>query len=357
MKKLLLIFALSASVSVCAQTTYSLYRIDSQYSYDVTEYYYNDAMLVDSLYEVVENGAYSYATTLEYDANNNCVKMNDYSFMDDGGLDYTSYLLYTYDENGLKLTRENYNNFGFGFSKQAKYEIDYNTDGQISGATIYGCKFSDDYNVVIGSAEFSYTDGLVSKEVYYDVYDDQKQTSVVKQYEYDSNKRRIVEETYIMDGALKPATRVEYTYDNNDNIVECMYQLPAANGWGDVEHNVFRYDTEKFIGENTIVFKDPESDFFPNTRDYVILTSKNAVIQEERYIMEDVSQEMVLVDIMDYHYNEHIGIEESYMPCREVISREYYSVDGMKLPYPQHGLNIERITYSDGRVEAVKVVK
>lgn len=356
MKKLLLVLAASASMAVSAQTTYSLYRIDSQYSYDLTEYYYNDMMLVDSVFDIVENGAYSYATTLEYDENGNCLKMNDYTFMDDGGRDYTSYLTYTYNDRGQKLTRENYNNFGTGFAKQAKYEIKYNEDGQISGAEIYGCKFSDDYNVLIGSAEFKYVDGVLEEEIYYDYYDDQKVTSVLKQYGYDDKGRRVLEETYIQDGALKPATRVEYTYDENDNIIECLYQLPEAGSWMDAERNVFFYDTEKVVDENTVVYKDPEMDFFPAIREYIMTTSKNAILQQERYIMEDVSQEMVLVDVMDYHYNEHVAVEDC-SAVKEVASVEYFNLNGMKMSEPVQGLNIEKTTYSDGTVSVKKIVK
>lgn len=41
----------------------------------------------------------------------------------------------------------------------------------------------------------------------------------------------------------------------------------------------------------------------------------------------------------------------------EVITIEYYSLDGRRIPEPANGITIRRIVYADGRVEADKVIK
>lgn len=44
-------------------------------------------------------------------------------------------------------------------------------------------------------------------------------------------------------------------------------------------------------------------------------------------------------------------------PAGEITSIEYFSLDGRRLSEPATGINIRRITYADGRVEADKVIK
>ena len=44
-------------------------------------------------------------------------------------------------------------------------------------------------------------------------------------------------------------------------------------------------------------------------------------------------------------------------PAGEIVSIEYYSLDGRRIPEPNFGLTIRRITYADGTVESDKVIK
>lgn len=44
-------------------------------------------------------------------------------------------------------------------------------------------------------------------------------------------------------------------------------------------------------------------------------------------------------------------------PTGEIVSIEYYSLDGRRIPEPNFGLTIRRITYADGTVESDKVIK
>lgn len=68
------------------------------------------------------------------------------------------------------------------------------------------------------------------------------------------------------------------------------------------------------------------------------------------------------IDAVDEYYPELAyvsGIEDiaADRPTSEIVSVEYFALDGRTLPEPQTGINIRRITYADGTVETDKVIK
>ena len=365
-KYLFLSFALSGMFAGAGaqDVCFSLAKIESGSSNDVTEYYYNDDMLVDSIFEIAENGVYVYASLYEYDDNNNCIKFEDFN-MTPSGDSYdmfgTSYVAYTYDENNRKIHRENFSNWGDGYTPQARYDIRYNDDGTIAGADVYAMRFSDDYELYSG-CDFTYNDdtGLLESELYYNYSDGQKYNNLVKEYEYDAKGQRVLEVIYTIDGGMRmPSTRTTYKYDDMGNIVEWVYSIPGgASPWTDTEKNEFVYDSSKAIGENTFVFVDPELDFFAGPLEYILSVSKNAIVTQRRYIMDEANMQWVLVDNLSYSYNMHQkeGIGQ-LSADREISRAEYYTVSGLKVQSPEKGLYIRRTVYSDGTVDVEKVLK
>ena len=143
------------------------------------------------------------------------------------------------------------------------------------------------------------------------------------------------------------------------NIVEWVYSIPGgASPWTDTEKNEFVYDSSKAIGENTFVFVDPELDFFAGPLEYILSVSKNAIVTQRRYIMDEANMQWVLVDNLSYSYNMHQkeGIGQ-LSADREISRAEYYTVSGLKVQSPEKGLYIRRTVYSDGTVDVEKVLK
>ena len=47
-------------------------------------------------------------------------------------------------------------------------------------------------------------------------------------------------------------------------------------------------------------------------------------------------------------FNDLTAIEQVESKTKRIVSRQFYNVSGVKLPIPQHGLNIVKTRYEDG---------
>lgn len=65
------------------------------------------------------------------------------------------------------------------------------------------------------------------------------------------------------------------------------------------------------------------------------------------------------LDSVEEYYPEFktSGVAETFAPVREVIEVQYYNLNGLRLAQPGEGISIRRIIYSDGSVEADKVIR
>ena len=82
---------------------------------------------------------------------------------------------------------------------------------------------------------------------------------------------------------------------------------------------------------------------------YVVFKSKNSVasaINIREMFLSDDGETPTAIE----------SLEEDTM-CSQLVKTEYFTLDGRQHSALQHGANIVRRTYSDGRVESVKVIK
>ena len=113
MKKTLLICITAAfSVAGFAQNVdkeYSLAEVRSSDDLEYERYTYNSDLLLEATDILFEDGI-EVKDSLSYDAAKNPIKLDRYQLLN-GSWTHVSYIDYTYDANGNRLSRSNYNSF------------------------------------------------------------------------------------------------------------------------------------------------------------------------------------------------------------------------------------------------------
>lgn len=56
-------------------------------------------------------------------------------------------------------------------------------------------------------------------------------------------------------------------------------------------------------------------------------------------------------------FNDLTAIEQVESKTKRIVSRQFYNALGVKLPRPQHGLNIVKTRYADGTEKTYSFVK
>jgi hypothetical protein len=116
-----------------------IFKLSEVYASDDLEfekYAYNADLLLQATNSLTENGDYL-IDSLWYDEFNNITKLDLYQLLN-GTWTYVSYIDYTYDENGNRLTRSNYNSFGTpNFTLGGIYNYFYNEDNKLTNWELY----------------------------------------------------------------------------------------------------------------------------------------------------------------------------------------------------------------------------
>ena len=113
MKKTLLICITAAfSIAVFAQNVekeYSLAEVRSSDDLEYERYTYNSDLLLEATDILFVDGI-EVKDSLTYDAAKNLIKLDKHKFLN-GTWTHVAYIEYTYDANGNRLSRSNYNSF------------------------------------------------------------------------------------------------------------------------------------------------------------------------------------------------------------------------------------------------------
>lgn len=126
-KKLLFLFiAVALSATGFSQAPEKLFLLAEIYSSDNLEheiYTYNDDMLLETTNILMDNGV-KVKDSLSYDTSNNVTRIDGYQLMN-GVWEHVSYIDYTYDADGNRLSRTNYNHFNGNFHLGGIYNYEY----------------------------------------------------------------------------------------------------------------------------------------------------------------------------------------------------------------------------------------
>ena len=254
----------------------------------ITFYYGNNNELV--AYEVFDNIDPSYPMnlrdTLLYDANGDCVKINNYQLMD-GIWKHTWYIDYTYDENHNRITRENYNSFdgGITFDLGGRYEYTYE-DNRLDSYVMY---FGDDEFM---RGQYSYNaDGQLTEllETQNDLWGGTGWNNAAKTvWTYNDLGQCTRTDFYYWEyGSWVPNKNYQYEYDENGNtLVRTTYEAVGL-----VDRITYTYDLETAF-EEVIMPNDPEGDYKWDT----------FVNRPLGYAWETADEDGVLQYICDYYY-------------------------------------------------------
>lgn len=118
----------SQSVNQVKEFALSEIRSSDELEYEM--YTYNSDLLLKATDILFEDGTLV-MDSLYYDAFKNVVKLNRYQLLN-GNWTHVSYIDYTYDENGNRLSRSNYNNWGGSFNLGGIYNYFYDENNKLT---------------------------------------------------------------------------------------------------------------------------------------------------------------------------------------------------------------------------------
>ena len=200
-------------VEAMASKSNPVYRM-SGYQTDLNDeycryYYDNDNKLIAMLDSMP--GDYWYYDSIRYNDLGQMIRIECWQWYQ-GALTFVNYVDYTYNEQGLKESRTNYNFIGGSWELGGIYTYTYNESGQIilSELMLGGKLFQ--------TTEYSYRDGLLYEELWND---------------YDYN--------YC---ALLPYEKLTYTYDDGllSVVYDSIYDYDYGWSWSYNGRDEYNYD-------------------------------------------------------------------------------------------------------------------
>lgn len=185
-------------VEAMATKTNPIYRM-SGYQTDLNDefcfyYYDNDNKLIAMLDSMP--GDYWYYDSIRYNELGQLVRIECWQWLNDQ-LKFVNYVDFTYNAQGLKDSRTNYNLFGGSWELGGVYTYTYNEAGQITRSELMMG------NMIFQTTEYTYRDGKLYEELWND-------------YDY-----------YL--GGLAPYEKLTYTYE--DGLMSVVYDSVYNYGW------------------------------------------------------------------------------------------------------------------------------
>jgi len=315
-----------------------LFKLSEVYSSDDLEYdkyTYNDDLLLQTTNSLSINNDYL-IDSLWYDEFNNIAKLDLHQLLN-GTWTYVAYIDYTYDENGNRLTRSNYNSYGTpnftlggvyhyfydDDNKQTHWELymggtdliqictlTYNDDGQVveeigqdnfnSGTMENSWKIDYQYNAdgTLQSTAQSFWNGYWSvygTELFY--YDDNKNcikwdhkngNTVTDRKEYEYNM------AYTADQLALPVDPEFDTEDlvamNNMATVQHWYTEDNAGNLVYVCDYIYDYDTLTSVGIASPAFDAANLRIYPNPASDVITIAANSTIISNADVLDNTGK-------------------------------------------------------------------
>ena len=336
------------------------YRISSVYAEDgmqIWDYNYSDvigtSMLSINKFDYTYGGLVETKDSLYYDANGNITKIATWQNFD-GEWSYVCYVEYTYNEQNLRATRKNYNNFDNTMELGGTYYYNYDVNGKM---TDWRLEFFDFEEYQKGVIEYNEAGQKVSETIQqYDFETYYLRNNQLIEYEYDGygNLVNEVEYYYSELDERVPSIYKHYDYDDFGNCIQ--FEQTTASGQVQ-ERRVYTYDTS-VLAENIFYYSNPEKDF-------PALHQMNNMLKSFEYYAENDNGELVYVIdyIFDYEAIEESGSDIPAAPTNLVaeaissseIQLSWDAVDGAE--YYNVYLEYEYIGYIAATACVVNVVE
>ena len=204
---------------------YFLNRFYSDDEVDQIQFYYNADNLLESYHCISNMGGEidDLIDSLFYDERGNVNRINFYQYYDNEWI-FPSYISYTYDDNNRRITRTNYNDWGYGFELQGIYTYSYEDDILTGYEMTLG-------GMLLMRGTYSYYDnGLCSQllEEYNDAWGGTGwSNSALTTYFYDEVGNCTNENYSYWSNGWVPDSSIDRLFDGNGN---CKQRESRSNG-------------------------------------------------------------------------------------------------------------------------------
>lgn len=195
--------------------------------------------------------------SLTYDENGNITRVASYQLLD-GMFQLVCYVDYTYNEMGLRETRKNYNvdlNSG-SHDLGGIYYYYYNEQGQMTNWEL------DFVGIIFDKGELTYNDrGLLEKEVIYNnpftgIFEESSRL----EYFYDDNDNLVELHDYAYDYNTASVTLQSISINEYDELGNCIVSMSTTPSGTVQEKKIYKYD-DKVLAEDIYFYPNPENDF------------------------------------------------------------------------------------------------
>lgn len=303
MKKIVLLFVSFLLVCVTTATESNNYllklsNIESSDMLETVSYSYLSNYLLETTNTTMDDGT-QLIDSIFYDEMGNPILIKFFQLINNQWR-WTSYVESTYDENGNRTSRSNYNNFGNDFELGGTYHYTYNSSNQLTNWDLY---MAGELSQI---CNLTYNDeGFVIEEIgQASNWGSPMENSWKLDYQYDANNNCISKEQSFWNGYGWDVYGVDlYFYDANNNCIK----RDKLIGNVVVDRHEYTYDTEYTFDK--IVFPENPESSFPE-----FVQMKHCLVLEQWYT-EDNNGELVYV--CDYMYN-YETIEHQNVPVISV---------------------------------------
>ena len=353
MRKFLLIAMVMFALPTFAQNyTMRLAHIFSDDGYETWDYIYSDPSNTDLLCinEIDFTTNTECIDSIFYDERGNIVKLATWQNVPEkGGWIYACYVEYEYDENNLKISRTNYNDFGYGFELGGVYRY-YYEDGKMTSWELEFFDMPDYQKAMIEYDENGYK--LSETMLNYDMSTYQHEFQFLTEYEYDADYNLIRENEFKPEaGSWVLNTSRINEFDEYGNCIKAD-QVTAA---GTVqERKIFEYDTE-VPADKVFYYPNPEADYpqLPEVK-------KNLLKSFEYYAEnDDMTLMLVTTYMLDYEVIEgaddaveEVAFASSVYPNP---AQDFVMVESSEANYVEVVDVYGRVMFSSEMNETVKV--
>ncbi len=274
-------------------TQLKLWGYSSSDGYEMTDYSYENDKLIAIYMETTGIDSFRYYDSIRYNEAGQLVRIDGHQFLN-GTWQHVNYIEYTYNEQGLRATRTNYNNLG-GWNLGGVYSYTYNEAGQITQSELIfaGGVYSRTY--------YTYADGKLTSERWqqYDYEINNVIDAQYFEYHYVGEKLDSVAEFAYSNGVPVYSGAQKYTYDAAGNCSE--YQKRDAAGEV-IERRIYDYGEE--------LLSDTQMPWTPEINRPYTYTNHN-IYHTEHWWITDANGVLQYVCDYNYDYTEPVGIEEA----------------------------------------------
>lgn len=323
MKKILLAcftFSITfAGLSQNAIPEYSLSEIRASDELEHEIYTYNEDLLLESTDILLDNG-FLVKDSLRYDASNNIITLDGYQLLN-GNWTHVSYIDYTYDGDGNRLTRSNYNSFDGTFNLGGVYNYVYENNKMISWELYMGG------TDLFQASTFTYnSNGQLIEELGQDTWNSGSLEDSYKiDYEYNSDGTLKTSAQSFWEGASWNSYGSEwFYYDDNMNCIKWDHK----SGNTVTNRNLYDYDLN-YTTDQLVLPVNPEDSSLNES----LVEMKNMPTVKHWYTENEAGDLMYVCDyIYTYELIDVMG-----------VSNHGFSADSMRI-YPNPAADLITIT-------------